>query len=274
MAAMSPRQRQVVFVAFVLLSLVVWPAGAQVVIVTDPAVTIRNALTAVLEEYVFNVQREQRRQIRRMARRLSLFTDLAKYVVTDTPRWRIHNFQDVDAVLFARDYHAALNYGDGSGTAYRGVTEPLLAADDEGVLGQVGDAAWRALRTRLATVNIADAVAISATNDNGLLRYNGRREQGAIAALERQVIDPSDEQSATAVLEKLTGAELVGVRQRQARTQFLVDIVEQLLIDTKRARDAEATALNMQITSWRDGTVANDAFVTGTGDALSSWRQP
>jgi hypothetical protein len=272
---MPRRRRHVVLVVLAVLAVLgiaVWPARAQVV-VNDPAVTVRNALTAVLEEYAVNIYREQSDQIRRMSRRLSSVTALDKYVLAETPEWRIHNFQDADATLFARDYQAALNYGDGAGGAYLGVTEPLLEVDDEGVLG-LATTAWRALTTRLATVNIADAVAISATNDNGLLRYNGRREQAAIVALERQVIDPSDEQSATSVLEKLTGAELVGARQRQARTQFLIDIVEQLLIDTKRTRDADATALNMEITTWRDGKVANDAFVAGAGDALSSWRQP
>jgi len=269
---MSHRRTRVALVALAVLGLVVWPARAQVVVV-DPAVTVRNALTAVVEEYLFNVQRDQRRQIRRMARRLSLFTDLNKYIVTDTPRWRIHNFQDAEAVLFARDYHAALNYGDSTGTAYLGVTEPLLAVDDEGILGQVVGT-WRSLTARLATVNIADAVAISATNDNGRLRYNGRREQAALGALESHVIDPSNEQSATAVLDKISGAVLVGARQRQARTQFLIDIVEQLLVDTKRTRDADTTALNMQIVTWRDSKAANDAFVAGTGDALTTWRQP
>jgi hypothetical protein len=76
------------------------------------------------------------------------------------------------------------------------------------------------------------------------------------------------------VLDKISGAQLVGVRQRQARMQFLVDIVEQLVVDTKRARDADATALNMQLTTWREAKGANDAFVLGTGDALSRWRQP
>jgi hypothetical protein len=270
---MFQRRRRVVLVVLAVLSLVVWPAHAQVV-VTDPAVTIRNALTAALEEYLFTVQQAQRRQIRRMARRLSLFTDLDQYLVADTPRWRIHNFQDADAVIFARAYHAALNYGDSGGTAYLGVTEPLLQVDNEGFLGGLHGTAWRALTARLATVNTADAVAISATDDNGRVRYNGRREQAAIGALERQVINPSNEQSATAVLEKISGAELLGARQRQARTQFLIDIVEQLLIDTKRTRDADTTALNMQIVMWRDSKVANDAFVAGTGDALATWRQP
>jgi hypothetical protein len=270
---MHQKRTRLVLVGIALLTVAVWPVGAQIV-VHDPAVTLRNSITATLEEYVFNIQREQRRQIDRMARRLSLLTDLDKYIVSDTPEWRIHDFFDTDAVLFARDYHAALNYGDRLGTAYLRVTEPLVAVDDDGFFDALIGAAWREFSARLATVNVADAVAISATNDNGLLRYNGRREQEAIETLERHVIDPSDEQSATAVLEKITAAELVGARQRQARTQFLTGIVEQLLVDTKRARDADATALNMQITSWRDGKVANDAFVAGAGDALRRWRQP
>jgi hypothetical protein len=76
------------------------------------------------------------------------------------------------------------------------------------------------------------------------------------------------------VLEKINGAALVADRQRQARLQFVSAIVEQLLIDTKRARDTEATALNMQLTAWRAGPPANRAFVSGTADALRTWRQP
>src|SRR5207248_6435448 len=118
----------------------------------------------------------------------------------------------------------------------------------------------------LATVDVADAVAMSTMNDTGLLRFNGRREEAAIEALESQVIDPSQEQSTTAVLEKISGAGLIAARQRQARTQFIAGIVEQLLIDTKRARDTEATAINMQLTAWRDGPSVNAAFAAGTGD--------
>ena len=65
-----------------------------------------------------------------MAQRLSAFTNLDKYAITDIPQWRIHVFFDApeEPVLFARDYHAALNYGDASGNAYLGVTVPLLDA--------------------------------------------------------------------------------------------------------------------------------------------------
>jgi hypothetical protein len=257
-------------VALVLVACMV--AQAQIV-VHDPAVTARNAVTALVKEYLVNVQREERRQLRRMARRLSVFTNLDKYRLPEPPRWRIHLFEDAEAVLFARDYHAALNYGDASGNAYLGVTVPLVDArtvfDEE-----VDVAALRDFAARLATINVADATAISATNDAGHVRYNGRREQDAIAQLESDVIDPSQEQSATAVLEKLSGAALIGTRQRQARAELLVGIVEQLLVDSKRARDTEASSMNMQLATWRTGGAANDAFVRGSGDALRTWRQP
>ena len=104
--------------------------------------------------------------------------------------------------------------------------------------------------------------------------FGRKNELPAIDALERDVIDPSSEQSTTAVLDKISGAALIGARQRQARIQLLVGVVEQLLVDSKRARDTDTAALAMQIVTWRDGRAASEAFVAGSGDALRTWRQP
>lgn len=247
-------------------------ANAQIV-VYDPAVTARNSLTAVVEETLKDVQELQRRLLRKMSRRLSLFTDLSKYQLLDPPRWRIHIFNDPSLVLFAGDYNAALNYGDASGNSYREVTVPLV--DAQGLLDEgMSPDAIREFAARLATIDVADATAISATNDTGHVRYNGRREQQAIDVLEADVIDPSQDQSATAVLDKLSGAALIGARQRQARAELLVGVVEQLLIDSKRERDTEAAAMNMQLTTWHRSPAVNAAFVAGSGDALRTWRQP
>jgi hypothetical protein len=255
-------------IALVLLSTLL--VRAQVV-VTDPAVTIRNSVTAALNEYLQRLHGQQSARLLQMAQRLSQLTNLGKYAVMDTPEWRIHDFFS-DAVLFARDYHAALNYGDASGNAYLGITIPLVTAFDR--VTQLPLAAQRQFAARLATVNLSDATVISSTNDDGLLRYNGRKVQEAFEGLQLDVTDPSQDQSATAVLEKVSGAALISARQRQARTAFLTGIVEQLIVDTKRARDTDAASLNMQLTTWRDGRAANDAFVAGTGDALRTWRQP
>jgi hypothetical protein len=251
-----------------MLVLTTQPVRAQLP-VTDVAVTFRNAATAVAKEYLLRVQDEHHRKLRRMARRLSLFTDLRKYALEQPPRWRTHGGD----YLFANPYNDALIFGDAAGSAYLSLVHPLVTPVDR--LARLSPAARRTFESRLATVNLTDAAVIAATHEAGQLRLNGRRrELPAIDALERHVVDPSNEQSTTAVLDKISGASLIGARQRQARIQLLTGVLEQLLVDSKRARDTEAAVLGMQLTGWREGRAANEAFMAGTGDALRTWRQP
>jgi hypothetical protein len=245
-------------------------ARAQLV-VSDPAVTIRNALTAILQESLRATQQSQREQLQRMAQRLSALTSLAKYRLPGAPEWRIHDFESPDLLALSRAYHAALNYGDTTGAAYTAATNPVVAAFD--LVARLSPTAQRTLLARLATLDAADATAIAGTNDAGRHRFNGRQELDAIEALEADVVDPSDDQSTAAILDKMSGAGLIGTRQREARTQLLTALLEQLLVDSKRMRDSEASTLNMQIVQWRASKVVNDAFVAGTGDALRTWKQ-
>jgi hypothetical protein len=247
------------------------PARAQVV-VYDPAVATRNSITAAIKEYLLDLQTQQHSQLRRMAHRLSNFTDLGKYRIAGAPLWRIHDFEDANLFRFARDYHAALNYGDDGGSAVRAVTQALL--NDPALLARLTPAARRALTAPMATLDVATSTLMSGTHDTGRVRYNGRAELRAIQALETDVSNGSLEQSMTAVLDKISGGVLVGARQRQNRVQVLAAVVEQLAVEGKRARDTEAATLNMQLTSWRDREAVNAAFVAGVGDALRTWRQP
>jgi hypothetical protein len=101
--------------------------------------------------------------------------------------------------------------------------------------------ARRSVASRLAMVDLADAAAIAGIQASGQLRLNGRQDELlALNALERDVIDPSLEQSTTAVLDKISGATLVDTGQRQARIQLLTEVLEQLLVNNKQVRDAEA----------------------------------
>src|SRR3954471_15485561 len=154
--------RRIIWVATALVLFGCIAAQAQIT-VFDPAITIRNTTTAIVKELLANLQEQQRRQIRRMSRRLSLFTDLEKYKLPEPPRWRHHIFDDPEAVLFARDYHAALNYGDAGGSACRAGAVPVVEAG--GLCGEEDPTAVREFAARLATINVADATVISATND-------------------------------------------------------------------------------------------------------------
>jgi hypothetical protein len=244
------------------------PARAQLS-VYDPANTARNTISAIYQEYLLLTEQAQHAKLWAMARRLSAFADLRRYALLDVPRWRTHGGD----FLYANGINDALIFGDPRGAEYLAVSHPVLNA--RAALGRLTPTAQRALASRLATLELADAVAMSAIHDTGSLRLNGRRQElQAIDALEAQVIDPSLEQSATAVLDKISGSILLGTRQRQARSQLLTAFVEQLLVDSKRARDVDTTAMNMQLVTWRDSRAANHAFVAGTGDALRTWRQP
>lgn len=241
--------------------------------VTDVATTTRNAATAATKELLVKLQEQQYSELRRMAHRLSMFTDLAKYAMADVPRWRIHDFEDPNAFLFSRPYHAALNYGDVSGSAFHHVAR-IRVADTAAAIALLPSEAREVVERLLATVDVADSTIVADTHQTGLLRYNGRHELQAIDSLERHVIDPSQEQSATAIADKISGATLIGARQRQARLQFLFGVVEQLLVDSKRARDAEAAAMNMQLGALRDARSAHAAWFAGTAEQLRTWRQP
>lgn len=260
-------------ITFIIVALILTaqPGHAQVV-VHDVSVTMRNAVTAVLKEYMLNLQIAQYSQLRRMAQRLSMFTHLGKFSAPEPPRWRTHPGEDGEGEFITSAFQSALDFGDSEGLAYRSVSESV--DDASSLLAQLPVAARRVVEQQLSTIEVTDAASIATVHNAGRLRYLGRAELRAIEALDRDVTDGSLEQSATAVLDKISGASLIAARQRQARTELMIGLVEQLLADTKRERDTHASALNMQLAQWRSQQDAKDPLSTGTGDALRTWRQP
>src|SRR5437773_11991049 len=95
-------------------------ADGFVLVVTDPATTIKNIVTAALKSQILDAVIQEARQVRRMARRLSVFTDLAKYSVREPTRWRSYRYQDQN--LYVNPYVEALNFGDPDGAAYEAVS--------------------------------------------------------------------------------------------------------------------------------------------------------
>jgi hypothetical protein len=244
------------------------PVSAQLVI-NDPTTTARNAVTAVLKNQLLQTLRLERDRLREMSRRLSRYTSLDRYRLEDPPRWRTHGGD----FLFTQSYNDALIFGDPAGQAYLSLSR---AVDNVGtLLDRLGPEARRAVIAQLATIDAGASTAIAGTHQTGQLRLSGRRQElPAINALEAHVIDPSDEQSMTAVLDKISGAALIGARQRQARLQLLTAIAEQLVVENKRTRDAEAAAMNMLVGRVRSGRIASDSVVAGAAADLRSWRQP
>ena len=271
------KSRTAVIASIALLGLVgsgLRPASAFVV--TDPATTAKNILTAVLKSQMVDTLTEQGRQLRRMARRLSAFADLNRYLVPDVPRWRAYRYQDV--TLYSVAYAEALNLGDPDGAAYTGISRTRSAADAElSALRGEATAAAEALAAQLATLDLADSTMMLATDANGRLRSQGKHEMRAVDALERDIVDPSLTQGTAAVLDKLSTAVLIEASQKQSRLQFLTAILEQLAVDNKRARDSDVAAMNMHLGRLRraaECAVGCPGFVSGAATDLRAWRQP
>lgn len=246
--------------------------SAWAFVVTDPATTARNAVTAVLTSRIVDTIVQQHDRLRRMAQRLSAHTTLDKYAVQGPPGWRAHA-SDPETFPYSHGYLDALTYGDPTGAQFVFASRSRMPIED--TVSGLSPAARESFEHALATLDVADSTIVAGTHQAGLLRDNGRREMDVIDELERHVTDPSPDQSATAALDKISGAALIESRQKQARLQLLTAITEQLLVDNKRARDTDAAVLNMRLHQLRRGwDDEGGGFMTGAAEDLRTWRQP
>jgi len=241
------------------------PAQAQLT-VFDPSNFAQAVLIAQRSQRQFEELLAQYRTILRMAQGLANLTPYRIPSITATRH-------DVARWQYGRAWLQGLNSGDATGAAYLTTTLPL---DRPSVLpGRLTAAARQTLERQYATIEITDSAAMMGGHQVGVLRgYHGQLQR-AVQDLEGDILNRSESyHQMTAILDKVAAAELLGRRQDMATNQLLSHALEQMLARSKRLRDTEAAAMNMQLVTWRDGRAAADALVRGTGDALRTWRQP
>lgn len=251
--------------AIVILAACASPAQAQWVVI-DPANLAQAILIAERTWRHYDELQRQYRTILRMGEGLGSMEQYRTPPIAltrhDAARWE-----------YGRPWIQGLNSGDATGDAYRATTLPVLRPTV--MPSQLPPSARRALERQYATIEITDSVASMGGHQVALARgYHGRL-QNAVQALEGDVLNGLLRyHEMTAILDKIAAGELLGRRQDMLSNQLLSHALEQLLARSKRLRDTEAATMNMQLTTWRDGRAANEAFVSGTGQALNTWRQP
>lgn len=249
----------------VILSLAAAPAHAQIAVI-DPANLAQAILIVQRAQRHYEELRAQYRTILRMSQGLGGMEGYRIPAISatrhETGRW-----------LYGQPWLQGLNSGDATGAAYWATTVPLQRPSV--VPAQLTTAARRTLERQYATIEITDSVAMMGGHQVGAIRgYQGQLQQ-AVQALEGDVLNGLLRyHEMTAILDKVAAGALLGRRQDMASNQLLSHALEQLLARSKRARDTEATTMNMQLVAWRDGRGANEAMVAGTADALRTWRQP
>lgn len=246
-------------------------AGAFAVF--DPLNTLEHSFLNEWRESIGSVLTQQLDRVRQMAKRLSAFTSLAKYVAPDAPLWRTRRIDDALAASDA--FMDALNGGDQTGRGYAAVARSRVAVGTAfAAFGEENVVAENALRAALATLDIADSVILAGIDQTGRIRGNRRSEVNTIAALESDVSNGDQERSTTAVLDKISAASLIRARQQETRMELLAALTEQLLVDSKRDRDSEAAAMNMQLGRLMRGRAVAASLLAGSADDFRSWRQP
>lgn len=252
-------------VGVIVLNLVAAPAHAQLAVI-DPANLAEAVLIAQRTQRQYEELQAQYRTILRMSQGLG---NMDRYRIPtiaatghDTGRW-----------LYGRSWLQGLNTGDPAGTAYGASTIPLERPTT--LPATIGSAARRTLERQYATIEITDSVAMMGGHQVGAIRgYQGQLQQ-AVQELEGDVMNGlARYHEMTAILDKIAAGELLGRRQDMASNQLLSHALEQLLARSKRLRDTDATTMNMQLVTWRDGRGASEAMVAGAADALRTWRQP
>lgn len=241
------------------------PAGAQFVVIDygnlAQAVVIAER---TLREY--ETLRAQYQTLLRMSRPLA---GMDRYRIPAVPMAS----HDSTRWPYAQPWLAGLNSGDADGAGYRQSVRRLERP--EHLLQQLPPSSRRAVEQAYATVEIADALAQSGSDQLGLVRTYSQRLQRAIDALEADVVstDPQAHEM-TATLDKVAAGALIARRQDAATNQLLTHALEQLLVRAKRVRDSEAVTMNMRLEGLRNGRAAGGSVVEGAADDLRRWRQP
>jgi hypothetical protein len=194
---------------------------------------------------------------------------LARYVSPEV-QWRLHNLQT--AYPWARPVLTALTSGDLTGQQYLRTVDALQPMDD--VLEQLPPSLRRRLTDAYATIELADSVAQMSINQVGAIRTNGASVLSAIRAVENDTVDPANSfQSQTAILNKINGTSVLGLRIAERATQFQMHALEQMIVENKRRRDTEAILMNASLYQWQYGLQYGQNLYGATATNLDTWRQ-
>lgn len=234
-------------------------ARAQAIAVYDDS----NWVQAVLQ--VLNIIRQfnlMQQQIRRLP------VDMLNRYRALSPAWPLH---DLASWQYAQPILSALNVGDTSGSRYRQVADLLDIPSD--VLARMPPELRRRLGTAYATIELADSIAARGIDQAGTVRANGRLILQTIQSMDTDAVALDDSyHTQAALLNKINAAAVLGLRIEAQSNQFLMDTLEQLLVDNKRKRDTEAKGMNATINQWRYGSAYGLDLFRNTASNLDGYR--
>lgn len=168
---------------------------------------------------------------------------------------------------------AAVNQGVNTSGGY---LQAIQALENYGpALGNIPGDQLPRVKSDYATVELTDGANLSALETIGRVRANAPSVELAIQDLEDDSLSAdSDMNSEIAVLNKISAAHIMTVRNTQDTNKLLVALTEEQVVNAKRMRDAESRAIDNHIRFMTDGQAALSAQASGASNAMLSWRMP
>jgi hypothetical protein len=166
-----------------------------------------------------------------------------RYRTLATP-WR--NSAAINTYGTTASWIAAINSGLGVQQSYQQATQRLNTYG--AAFSNIPAEQLDRVKVNYATVELTDGANQSTIDLLGRLRDNAPQVATAIQNLENDTLssDPNLN-SEIAVLNKINAANLVALRNGQDTNQLLVALAEEEVVDAKRKRDAEASAIDEHI---------------------------
>ena len=240
--------------------------------VWDFGAILKSIAINTIKNTINDIAQQQAERLYKMSWRLTQFIPLVRYVIDpdDRPEWRIFDWFS-DAVLTAQPYHRSLSYGDRNGDGFAAIS--LTHPNPADVLGLLEADGASVIRNRMAVVDLSDSAIVRSTDEAGLIRFHGRTSQNIVDIIQHIIVKDDNEESATAVLDKIAATRNIGLRDQEDRQKLRSAQLELSTVDNIELRDTATTAFNSFVYRKQDEGRTSLAIVAGAG-ALSTWEQP
>ncbi len=271
--------KKAIVIAAVFLFVSAIPGRAQFFggIVYDPT----NFHNAVLRYYQLRMQLAQLQQTyQQVANQYNLAMQMAKNIQNMPARYRAYFSQW--RYLNARDLYNntapwvnAVNLGSPTLAAagYQRATAPLLPYNPA-ELASMNPNDAETIKSRFATVELADGTGASAMSTIGNIRADARAIQNQIANLEQDSLSSNPSlNSEVGVLNKINATNVLMLRSLQDANNLQLSTLEQQLIQTKLRRDVATANLNLN-TLIHSGPQSPNPLTTGMGQAVDNFQIP
>jgi hypothetical protein len=233
-----------------------------------------NQLVQMEQQYVQLVQtyqtiQNQYNQMLFMARQVPV-NMIARYRALATP-WVNSSATNIYGTTGA--WTSGINTGTGVPGGYSAATV-ALGTYGAGIGNIPADQLDR-LKTGYATVELTDGANLSGMATLGSLRANAPAAEIAIQNLENDSLSSDPNMNTeVAVLNKISVANVIGLRNGQDTNKLLGALAEEQIIAAKRRRDAEAQAFNEHIAFVNQGQAILASQASGASSAMLAWRMP